>query len=367
MKQIKLVEISFKNQLVGKLALTGDGLCAFEYDSEFILNGFSISPFELPLQPGVFIAKRSPFNGNFGVFDDCLPDGWGMLILDRFLQKQGIKPQTLSLLDRLSLVGSTGRGALEFRPDSSWSADPEYRQFERMAAGSHQILTSKAIGDEMIETLYRQGGSPGGARPKVFVTAEGRDWLVKFPAATDPNDIGLTEYNCSLLAKVCGIEMPETRLFEGKYFGVERFDRSPDGKIHVVSVAGLLRADYRIPCLDYLALFQLCQALTHNMQEMWKLYRLMVFNFLIENKDDHAKNFAFLYKNDEWQLAPAFDILPGDGMNGYHTTSINESIEPTKQDLIAVAEKAGLQRTKAIAMMNEMEIQIMTSSLITHH
>ena len=89
-----------------------------------------------------------------------------------------------------------------------------------------------------------------------------------------------------------------------------------------------------------------------------------------ERDEAFAGRFVFTVRstgNDEWQLAPAFDILPGDGMNGYHTTSINESIEPTKQDLIAVAEKAGLQRTKAIAMMNEMEIQIMTSSLITHH
>ncbi|MFZ4727007.1 MAG: HipA domain-containing protein, partial [Paludibacter sp.] len=107
-------------------------------------------------------------------------------------------------------------------------------------------------------------------------------------------------------------------------------------------------------CIDYLSIFQLCQKLTRNMQEMWKLYRLMVFNYLIDNKDDHAKNFAFIVRDGEWYLAPAFDILASDGINGYHTTSINDSITPTKQDLITVAEKAGLETKKAIEVYDEM-------------
>ena len=166
--------------------------------------------------------------------------------------------------------------------------------------------------------------------------------------------IGQIEYEYSLLAQRCGVEMPETRLFEGKYFGVERFDRTPHAKLHVVSVAGLLNADYRIPCLDYLNIFQLCMKLTRNVQELWKLYRLMVFNYLIENKDDHAKNFAFILRDNEWHLAPAYDILPSDGMNGFHTTSFNNSIVPAKEDLFIVAEKSGLESAKAESIYEEM-------------
>ncbi len=353
MKPLKLVEVFMHNQLVGKLALTDKGYCAFEYDSEFIRNGFSISPFELPLQHGVFIAKTTPFNGNFGVFDDCLPDGWGMLILDRYLQKQGIQIRSLSVPDRLSLVGASGRGALEFRPDKSVTSESDFKSFEYLSVESQRILNTKNYIGEAIETLYRQGGSPGGARPKVFITAEGIEWLVKFRALNDPKDIGIIEYNYSILAKECGLEMPPTKLFESKFFAAERFDRTATKKLHVVSVAGLLRADYRIPCLDYLAIFQLCNALTHNMQEMWKLYRLMVFNFLIGNKDDHAKNFAFIYIENEWKLAPAYDILPSEGFNGFHTCTINDKVQPTKEDLFAVAEKAGLQRNKAMTLFNE--------------
>jgi len=152
--------------------------------------------------------------------------------------------------------------------------------------------------------------------------------------------------------------MPETRLFEDKYFGVERFDRTPSGKLHVVSIAGLVGADYRMPSIDYLHIFQVCAALTHSIAELWKLYRLMVFNYLIENKDDHAKNFAFIYRDSEWHFSPAYDLLPSDGMNGYHTTSINDSIEPTKDDLLAVAVKAGLNKKEAEEIFTSMKSSV---------
>ncbi len=361
MTKIELVEVYIGNNKVGRVAQTREGICAFEYDASYLANGISISPFELPLKNGVMLAKRNPFAGNFGVFDDCLPEGWGLLVLDRYLQKQGINPKILSVLDKLSLVGSAGRGALEFRPDQRVMSNDECINFELMAAETKKILLSTSYQGESIESLYRQGGSPGGARPKIFTKYDAKEWLVKFGAITDPPNIGQIEYEFSILAKKCGLEMPETRLFENKYFGVERFDRIPGGKLHVVSVAGLLNADYRLPCIDYLTIFQLCQKLTRNVQELWKLYRLMVFNYLIENKDDHAKNFAFILRNNEWYLAPAYDILVSEGINGYHSTSINESITPTKEDLFAVAEKAGLDRKKAIEVYNEMADRMKSS------
>lgn len=86
-----------------------------------------------------------------------------------------------------------------------------------------------------------------------------------------------------------------------------------------------------------------------------KVYRLMVFNYLIGNKDDHAKNFAFIYRDGDWHFSPAYDLLPSSGLNGYHTTSINETIEPTKEDLIAVAIKAGLNKKEAEAIFCELQ------------
>lgn len=363
MKGIKKIEVSIGSTPVGHLALANAGQCAFEYAASWLLNGFSISPFELPLRKGVFIAKPAPFGGGFGVFDDSLPDGWGQLVLDRYLQKHGVNPRELTLLDRLALVGSNGRGALEYRPDMSVMQNDDYIDFERLAIEAEHILQSDDYDGSGIDEFQQRGGSPGGARPKVFVSFEGREWLVKFRARGDSISVGSDEYKFSLLAKHCGIEMPETRLMENKYFATQRFDRTESGKLHVVSVAGLIGADYRLPSIDYAHIFQVCGILTHSTAELWKVYRLMVLNFLIGNRDDHAKNFSFLYRDGAWHFAPAFDILSSYGMNGFHTTSINDSIEPAKDDVIAVACKAGLNGKEAVAEYSRIESIVKSSGL----
>lgn len=90
MKLADKLNVTLNGKLVGKLAMTPDGKrCAFEYDKEWISSGFSISPIELPLQISLFIAKPEPFNGNFGIFEDSLPDNYGRYLLSRLLKKQG--------------------------------------------------------------------------------------------------------------------------------------------------------------------------------------------------------------------------------------------------------------------------------------
>ena len=355
MNEVKVIEVFLNKAKVGRIALTPDALCAFEYDLEFLTSGKSVSPFHLPLKQELFVAKRTPFNGNFGVFADSLPDGWGNLILDRYLKSKGIDTNKLTILQRLALVGTTGRGALEYYPDFSESTADEIINFDMLASEVKKILNTEYSGNS-VDSLYKYGGSPGGARPKIFAKTDNKEWLVKFKATEDHDSIGEIEYEYSLLAKKCGINMPETKLFEEKYFGVERFDRNANGKIHTVSAAGLLNADYRIPCLDYLDLLKLCHILTKNMEEVEALFRLMVFNVVIKNRDDHAKNFSFQLIDNEWKLAPAYDILPSNGFNGFHTTTVNNNGEPTMEDMMTVAEKAGINKQKATEMISNITI-----------
>ncbi|NDP20905.1 MAG: type II toxin-antitoxin system HipA family toxin [Paludibacter sp.] len=346
MPNIQLIEIKLSDVKVGRIALTPDNLCAFEYDVDYLRTGVSISPFYLPLQAGVFVSKRDPFAGNFGVFNDSLPDGWGSLLLDRYLTEQGFNPHSLNTLERLSLIGKTGRGGLEYYPENNIILPDEVIHLDMLAKEAEKLLQSDYTGGSL-ELLYRYGGSSGGARPKVFVKIEDGDWLIKFIASTDPDNVGEVEYKYSLLAKACGIDMPETKLFEGKYFGVRRFDRQNNSKQHVISAAGLLNADYRIPSLDYSILMTACLRLTRNMEEVYKLFKIMVFNVLIKNKDDHAKNFSFILIKGEWHLSPAYDLLPSNGFNGFHTTTVNGQGSPTQKDIMAVAQNIGLNKQRA--------------------
>lgn len=113
MEKIEKLKVEFRGKPVGTLSLTPDNrLNVFEYDKSWIADGFSISPLELPLKSGVFIAKPLPFFGNFGIFEDSLPDGYGRYLLHKALLRKGIDDSDLSSLDRLALVGDKGMGAL---------------------------------------------------------------------------------------------------------------------------------------------------------------------------------------------------------------------------------------------------------------
>jgi serine/threonine-protein kinase HipA len=340
-KTVEILSVKLNGIKLGRLALNSKRLAVFEYDKTWLENGFSISPIYLPLESGTFVSKHSPFNGLFGVFNDSLPDGWGSLLLDRLLRERGIDPSTLSVLDRLSIVGKNGLGALSYEPEvllkvTSYKFDLDY-----FADEASKILQSKTYAD--VETLYKFNESSGGARPKVIINFEGEDWMVKFPSSYDPENIGEIEYNCSLTAKKAGIEMSNTKLFSGKYFGVKLFDRDKSQRFHIHSASGILYADHRIPSLDYDDLLKLTQFITGDYNELEKMFRLMVFNIVIGNKDDHSKNFSYIYKNKNWSLSPAYDLTPNNGFNGFHSTSVLGKANPEFEDIIQLGKRHGIK------------------------
>ena len=354
-KDIDLLYVHYRDKRVGRLAMAPNNCCAFEYDAEWLKDGFSISPIKLPLKKELFIAKQYPFEGNFGVFNDSLPDGWGRLLLNRVLEKQGIDEFSLNPVQRLSIVGSNGMGALSYLPDQKFEETTPINDLRKLQEETENILQEKP--SEALEALFKNGGSSGGARPKYLLNIEGRSWLVKFRNSNDPVNIGKVEYNYSLAAKSCQIRMPETRLFEGKYFGTERFDLLDGKRVHVITASGLLDADFREVSLDYIALLQATGYLTQNPAEVEQMFRLMIFNVLTGNRDDHAKNFSFLWNDGKWELAPAYDLCPSDGFGGQHTTTINGKGSPKLTDIITAGAEVGIKKDRAEQIFSEMRQQ----------
>ncbi|HOZ29405.1 MAG TPA: type II toxin-antitoxin system HipA family toxin [Bacteroidales bacterium] len=350
-KTVDILKVKYNEITVGRLVLNRENLAVFEYDIDWLKSGFSVSPIHLPLTSESFIAKRNPFNGLFGVFNDSLPDGWGNLLLDRLLKEKGINPLELSVLDRLSIVGKNGMGALSYEPESM-KLDPSVDfDLDFFAAETMKILQSQD--SDAVETLYKDNGSSGGARPKVLIKHENEEWMVKFRSSFDPENIGEIEYNTSIWAKKCGIEMPETKLFEGKYFGVKLFDRTENKRIHVHTASGLLYADHRLPALDYDDLLKLTRYITGDLSEVEKMLRLMIFNIVIGNKDDHAKNFSFIYKNDKWKLSPAYDLTPNFGFNGNHSTTILGKGNPDEKDIFELGKRHGFEKRFISSLIEE--------------
>jgi len=356
MNNYKYLNVFYNSKPVGTLAKTSDGLIAFEYDNNWLNNGFSISPFSLPLEKKVFIPKYEPFEGLFGVFNDSLPDGWGRLVLDRVLLNNKINPLEIDNLNRLAIVQENGMGALEYEPVHEFKTNNEISDLDNLSEKCSKILASQDV--DNLDEIFKLGGSSGGARPKILIKVDGEDWIIKFPSSIDLNDIGEQEYKYSICAKNCGIKMTETRLFPSKicsgYFGTKRFDRKNNKRIHTISASGLLETSHRLPNLDYNILMKLTMKLTNDYQDIEQLYRLMCFNVFAHNRDDHLKNFSYIYNDykKEWHLSPAYDLTYSSSFNGEHATTIDgNGKDPNSENILSVVKKIGLKERFAKDIM----------------
>lgn len=368
MSGIHSLTVKYHGRTVGTLAETKGGFCAFQYDKQWLLEGFSLSPFSLPLTGEVFLPKSAALEGRFGVFADSLPDGWGRLLGDCLFLSNKISPSSVGALERLGVVGAGGMGALEYFPQLSRMEEQGQVDFDRLSRECEKILNEKTSRD--LDLLFRLGGSSGGARPKVLVHIEGESWIVKFFSSGDRKSMGEEEYRYMLCARDCGIQVPEVRLFPSRrgkgYFGARRFDRMEGRKIHMVTVSGLLETSHRIPNLDYHDLMKLTLLLTKDSRQVEEMYRRMCFNVYAHNRDDHSKNFSYLYDEQEkrWKLTPAYDLTYSNSIGGEHATCVDgNGRNPGRKELVAVGVKAGL--SEKAAKQTAMEIEETVKSDLT--
>lgn len=364
--KIQSLLVTYRGRTVGRLALTdNDRLCTFEYDPKWLVDGFSLSPLELPLKKGIFVAKPLPFDGNFGVFEDSMPDGYGRYLLHKTLMKEGIDDRTLGVLDRLSLVGTGGMGALCYEPEQSLPEEPSVSDLDLLQQKALEVLSEKQDGDAPM--LLFNSGNSGGARPKAIFRDEEGHWLVKFRHTYDPKDIGQQEYLYNQIAREAGIEVPDFRLIDGKYFASRRFDLTPEGeRRHVATAGGLLGVSLANPVLDYSNLLALTGYLTQDSRAVEEMYRRMLFNYLSDNRDDHCKNFSFLIDEIpesmvpggityKWRLAPAYDLTYcADGYNGEHATSVNGKGRPALADFIEVGKAIRLSESRCRQLIDHL-------------
>ena len=353
MSKNKTLEVFYKNKHVGTLAEMIDKRIAFQYDKGWVQTGFSISPFSLPLSNDVFVPderSRERFGGLFGVFADSLPDSWGELLMDMYLSSVGINRGNISTLDRLAYIGNSGMGALEYVPalNTDYDVMSSKLNFDEIAKECGELLSSRS--SDQIDMLYKLGGSSGGTRPKVFLKEQEKEWIVKFPAKKDPEISGKREYDYSLCAKKSGISMTETQLVKSSicegYFKTERFDRQNGEKIFTATFAGILEADFRAPSCDYETFMKLTRAITKdNYVDKEQMFKIMCFNVMTHNNDDHTKNFSLQYTEDKgWRLAPAYDLTYSDTYWGEHTTSVNgKGKNILDEDLIYIGIASGLK------------------------
>jgi serine/threonine-protein kinase HipA len=361
MKKIQVIYAGWGERwTLGTLADTGQQIL-FEYSPQARQQGLELAPLRAPLAHVGAITGEPFFMGLPGLIADALPDGWGLLLMDRAFRKAGRQPGSISPLDRLAFIGERAMGALVFEPADDIAAGQDDLDLEQLAKDAAQVLVNEEA-DEALRHLLLLGGSPQGARPKVLVNFnpvsgrvscgtgqdEGEPWLIKFPAGDEHRDACAIEALYARLAAHCGLTMPESRFFDldGRYsaFGVRRFDREGGLRIPLQSLSAALHVDYRLPSLDYEMLLRLTRRLTGDERDVCKAFERCVFNVLTHNRDDHSRNFAFrLDRQRRWQLAPPFDLTFNEGPRGEHFTTIaGEGRAPARNHLLELARRGGI-------------------------
>ena len=335
MQNEKVVYVFFnkdsKDILMGKTYienLRGKEIYSFEYDDLYLedkRNNIFIDP-EIKFYSGRQWKINNNLNSSFGIFLDSAPDRWGRLLLKRKenenAQKENRNPKTLYDSDYLLGVSDfTRMGAIRFKKeldgefvDDSDVAIPPIARLRELESAS--IAFENEDLKEKYEILLSPGSSLGGARPKANVVDEnGNIYIAKFPSKNDEYDMGKLEKKVYDLAKLCGLNVVDSKLYSfskyGSTFLVKRFDREKTNRIHFESAMTLLGKNDGDNGTSYLELASFIKSYGINIKDnLFELFKRIAFNILVKNTDDHLRNHGFIYTPQGWRLSPLYDVNP---------------------------------------------------------
>ena len=367
-----------KRVSVGRLAQNAQGIF-FSYTPDYFSRFGNLSPFRLYADARLQKAQKEPHGGLHGVFADSLPDGWGLLLQDRWFRRQGMSLSQITPMDRLALVGANGLGALQYTKALDIHSDEASSELAVLGLAAQKVFAGE---DHVRLDQLLQVGSSGGARPKaqiytsddhfqsIRLRPEPGDigWIVKFTTERTQlaHEEGLCEAAMLTLAAEAGLDPVDWRLVDAEsqtgatqWLAVRRFDQTADGvgRLHMASAAGLLDVDFRLPSLDYADLIPWVRQLCQSPATAQRMFRRALFNVLIKNQDDHAKNISFL-QNDagRWDLSPAYDLTFSPHPFDEHATAFQGyGARPPVEVIDQLGERAAFPTPKkARAVMREL-------------
>jgi serine/threonine-protein kinase HipA len=386
MKRSMTVCIGEEGIELGKLSFEMSGSrrsVSFAYLDEWLSNPsrFSLSP-DLPLTSGYqYRANKDPNQSAFfACFSDVEPDGWGRMVIRRDYARQRREPGgdhlavgLLNDFDFLLWVNDFSRmGAIRFRDDKGI--------FHRVSGGKrdtpalitlpHLLSAAKAVEENKetardLQYLRGNGTSLGGMRPKCSIIDEDGSLAIgKFPSVKDTRSIVHGEVLALHLAAAAGINAASARVVDSEGVPVaviRRFDRLDGKRLMYLSARSLMQAS---PAEQYSYVDIASTIRMHSSQaavDLQELWRRMIFNILINNIDDHLNNHGFLYHaNDQWKLAPAFDINPFPDKERALKTWISEDAGDAASiaEAVAMAPLFGLTNGSAMLVLAQVKAAV---------
>ncbi|MGC9222186.1 MAG: type II toxin-antitoxin system HipA family toxin [Solirubrobacteraceae bacterium] len=309
--------------IAGRLEPASD-LVLFNYGLSYLGRSDAIPLYlpELPLRrgsieprPGLYIA---------GCIDDASPDAWGKRVIMQALLGSAAKDTDPAALDRLTYLLRSGAdriGALDFQdtPDVYVPRLENTATLEELMEAADRVDRGLPLSPALDRALLH-GSSVGGARPKALLDDDetGGKLIAKFSASGDIYPVVQGEFCAMELARRAGLDVATVRLKDvlGRWaLLVERFDRVPGTRRRraMVSALTMLELDELMGrYATYADLAELIRArFTDAQATLHELFSRIVFNILVGNNDDHARNHAAFWNGETLRLTPAYDISPG--------------------------------------------------------
>ncbi len=388
MPQAKKIHVYYDNNVDKRIKIgylfvdfqKGKENFSFEYDDEFFTSFLSTNFFDYDLQP--YKARQYLPSGKplFGVFSDAAPDRWGRRLMERreriiAEEKNLPKANTLYEIDYLLGVYDEARmGALRFSLEEDGEyfsterelSTPPFESLRTLEEASRQFEKEENLLEgKWLKVLLAPGSSLGGARPKATIKdVDGSLWIAKFPSKNDEYDNGAWEKTVIDLAKMCGLNVPESRLMKfsklGSTFLVKRFDRVGEKRIHFMSaMTALGKKDGESSDVSYLDIAAFISANGANpSQDLKELWKRIVFNIAVSNTDDHLRNHGFVLSESGWRLSALYDINPNLEKN-WSSLNITEDDNRLSIDLaIEVSDHFGINKNEALEMANDMLVTV---------
>lgn len=307
----------------------------FTYSAGYLESdqALPIDPIGLPrLDTSTYLAQR--YGGLIDVVRDASPDGWGKHLLIR----EGKATDRTSDFDIALLASNSDRwGALclgtSKKPSVAHTRAPSLSSLEDLLEEIDLLQRFEPARHSRLRKQLLDRSSIGGARPKVTLRDNQR-WLIAKPLdRSDPMDVPKLEYLTMQLGARVGLRVARTE-HRGSAPGaqrkwsvvlVDRFDRDGEQRIMVVSGATLMEAEYPATVTNrrapgYLRLADALRRIGCPEEDLRELWYRMIFNILVGNDDDHPRNHAAIYVQEEkrWRLSPAFDIVPNPNERSDH-------------------------------------------------